>query len=175
MRKPRSAWSASRDRNGGHSITPFELHYTPSRRERAAVELIPWVPAIAGSIGFGIGALVLASDVSAWLLLLLLVPLILYRGLMVLLIDLMLRSPRPVHIQVAATAFTVRCGNQHQTRLLDGIIQVFRTEGQDSWTVLHLDRSSLVIPVTAITSEQVDFLKSFARRAATERRTVPHP
>src|SRR5689334_7389210 len=44
-------------------VAPFTLHYALTRRQRAA-DLFPWLPALAGSIGFGIGVLVLAVDVS---------------------------------------------------------------------------------------------------------------
>ena len=50
---------------------------------------------------------------------------------------------------------------------LDGIFQVFRAG--DTWTVLHLDGTVLTIPADAITAEQVDYLKSFARRSAAAR------
>ena len=40
-------------------MIPFHLQYTLTRRQRLAVELYPWLPAIAGTIGFVIGALYL--------------------------------------------------------------------------------------------------------------------
>ena len=48
-------------------VVPFHLHYTLSRRQRLATEIYPWLPAIAGSIGFVLGALYLATTVSPWL------------------------------------------------------------------------------------------------------------
>jgi hypothetical protein len=47
---------------------------------------------------------------------------------------------------------------------------MFHTD--DVWTVLHLDGSVLTIPADAITTEQIEYLRSFARRAAAAR-TAP--
>ena len=61
----------------------------------------------------------------------------------------------------------MRSGGETKWLPLDGVFQVFRTG--DTWTVLHLDGTVLTIPADAITAEQVEYLKSFARRAAAAR------
>jgi hypothetical protein len=149
-------------------VTPFRLHFQRSRRQRLASELPQWLPAIAGSLGFGLGAAFLSYTVSPVFLLLLLLPPLLYRGLFVLLIDLLCNPRQTVVIDVTDTAFVVRSPDPQPQRDLAGIFQVFRSG--TVWTVLHLDGSATAIPADAITDEQVQFLKSFALRAAAERR-----
>lgn len=150
----------------------FQLRYTLSRRQRLAVELHPWLPAIAGTIGFAIGALYLVLFVSAWFLLLFLLPPIAYRGLFVFLIDIAFRSRQPVEVTVEEDRFGVRIDGDDHRHSLEGIFQVFRSDTGATWTVLHLDGTVLTIPADAIAVEQLEYLKSFALRAARERRAA---
>ena len=151
-------------------MVPFRLRFTLSRRQRLAAELPPWVPAIASSLGFAIGLAVLAVDVSPWFVLLLLVPLILYRGLVVLLLELFLHSSQTVDVRVDGSNLELRAGDKRLSLPLAGIIQVFAAG--HVWTVLHFDGAVLTIPATAITEAQIDYLKSFARTAAAERKAA---
>jgi hypothetical protein len=151
-------------------VVPFHLRYTLSRRQRTAAELVPWVPVIAGSLGFTIGVAVLTVDVSPRFLALLLIPLTLYRGLFILLFDLTIHSGQVVEMSVDETKLEMLAGDKRLSLPLDGIIQVFRTD--NAWTVLHFDGSVLSIPADAINAEQIDYLKSFARRAAEERKAA---
>jgi hypothetical protein len=64
-------------------------------------------------------------------------------------------------------ALVVQSESEMKWLPLDGIFQMFSSS--DTWTVLHLDGSVLTIPTDAITGEQVNYLKSFARRAAAAR------
>lgn len=153
-------------------MLPFHLHYTLSRRQRLATELYPWLPAIAGSIGFVIGALYLSTTVSRWFLVMLLLPVVAYRGLFVFAFVIATHPRQSVEVEVNESELKVIIDNEGRLLPLDGIIQVFRSEDGSTWTVLHFDRSSLTIPSEAITGEQLDYLKSFARRAAEERRAV---
>jgi hypothetical protein len=148
-------------------VAPFHLRFTLSRRQRVA-ELLPWLPAVAGTIGFGMGAAFLATVASPWFLLLLLLPVIYYRGLFFLLIELAFWPQQSVEVFVDETQLEVRTRHSRRSQPLDGIIQVFRSG--EAWTVLHLDRTSLLIPIEAITHEQIDYLKAFALRAAAERK-----
>jgi hypothetical protein len=151
-------------------VAPFHVRYTLSRQQRLATELLPWVPAIAGSLGFTIGVTVLAADVSPWFLFLLLVPLTLYRGLFVLLFNLAIHSGQQVEVMVDETKLEMLSSGKRLLIPLAGIIQVFRSG--TAWTVLHLDGSVLTIPAEAITDEQTNYLKSFARSAAAERKAA---
>ncbi|MCE9565508.1 MAG: hypothetical protein K8U57_26095 [Planctomycetes bacterium] len=154
------------------SVTPFHVRYMLTRRQRVG-ELLPWLPALAASIGFGIGGVYLSGAVSLWFLLLFLLPIIFYRGLFVLLFDLASRSRQPVELTVDETALWVLFDATRLKLSLDGIIQVFRSD--DGWTVLHHDGSSVLIPFDTLTDTQLDYLKSFARRAAEERKASdPH-
>lgn len=144
------------------------LRYSLSRGQRLAVELPPWIPAIAGSLGFTMGIAVLAVDVSAWFFFLVLIPLVLYRGLFAILIDLVIHSGKPVELTVDEGDLHLQRGDERLSLPLTGIIQVFRS-GQ-SWTVLHLRGEVLTIPADAIAEEQIEYLKSFARIAAAERK-----
>ena len=67
-------------------MTPFSIRYTLTRRQRLG-ELLPRLPALAGSIGFSVGAAYLAVVVSPWCFALLALPLIYYRRLFVLVLN----------------------------------------------------------------------------------------
>jgi hypothetical protein len=151
------------------SVLPSHLHYSLTRRQRLAVELYPWLPAIAGALGFTIGVLYLVVAVSPWFLLLLLLPVIAYRGLVVFLFDIAIQARQPVEVVVNETQLGVTIQRHQRWLPLDGIIQVFRSESGTTWTVLHLDGTVLTIPAEAIAAEPLDYLKSFALRAARER------
>ncbi len=148
-------------------MAPFRLTYTLSRRQRLAVEIMPWLPAVAASLGFVVGAAFLATTASLWFLLLLLIPPLVYRGLVALVFDLVVRGGLAVEVAVDETTLEVAARGDRRKLALAGIFQVFRSG--DAWTVLHLDGSVLTIPANAIAVEQVEYLKSFARRAAATR------
>jgi len=151
-------------------VTPFQLHYTLTRRQRVANELLPWVPAIAGTLGFVTGIFYLAVSVSTWFLFMLIVPAILFRGLFALLLDLLMNQGNRVELAVEDSLLQIQTDRMKSSLPLNGIIQVFRSG--KVWTVLHYDGAVLTIPATAISSEQIDFLKSFARNAAAERKAA---
>jgi hypothetical protein len=153
-------------------VVPFHLRFGLSRRQRLATELYPWLPALAGGIGFCIGAAYLVLVVSPWFLILFLVPLIAYRGLLAFLFDVAMRARQPVEFVVEDSRFGLAIDNEQRWLPLDGIFQVFRSESGSFWTVLHLDGTVLTIPADAIAGDQLDYLKSFALRAAAERRAV---
>jgi hypothetical protein len=153
--------------SGGAAVEPFTLRFALSRRQRLAVELPPWLPAVAGTTGFGLGALYAGLFASPWFLLLLLLPPIMYRGLFAFAFELVACGGRPVEMIADGGELEVRSAGLAQQLPLDGIFQVYRSG--DTWTVLHLDGSVLTIPADAITAEQIEYLKSFARRAAAAR------
>lgn len=148
-------------------MSPFRLQYGLTRRQRLAVELMPWLPAIAATVGFGLGAVYFALTVSPVFLVLLLIPLLVYRGLVLFAAEIVFRARRPVELVVTDVTLEVRTRGEARELPLDGIIQVFR-EG-DVWTVLHLDGTALSIPLDAITPEQVEFLRAFAHRRLVSR------
>jgi hypothetical protein len=151
-------------------VAPFHFHYSLFRRQRFATELLPWVPAITGSLGFTIGLAYLSVEVSAWFLLLLIIPVILYHSLFAVLFDLIVHSEQLVEMSVDDSHLEVKAGKKRLSLPLNGIIQVFRTG--NAWTILHLNRSVLTIPADAVTEEQIEYLKSFARIAAAERKAA---
>ena len=152
-------------------MDPFHLRFALSRRQRLVLELPPWLPCVAGTIGFGLGALYAGLFASGWFLLLLLLPPLVYRGLFAFALDLVFTGARPVEVLAGAGELEVRSAGRVQRLTLDGIFQVYRSG--DTWTVLHLGGSELAIPAGAISAEQVDYLKSFARRAAAARAEPP--
>jgi hypothetical protein len=151
-------------------VAPFHFRYFLSRRQRFATELLPWVPAITGSLGFTIGLAYLSVEVSAWFLILLVIPVILYRSLFPVLFDLAIHSQQLVEMSVDDSHLAVKTGKKRLLLPLSGIIQVFRTG--NAWTILHFNRSVLTIPADVVTEEQIDYLKSFARNAAAERKAA---
>jgi hypothetical protein len=148
-------------------VPPFCLRFILKRQQRVA-EVFPWLPALAGSLGFSIGAAFLAIAVSPWFLLFLLLPVIFYRGLFALLLELVFYPSKPVEVIVDGDELTVQTGSERRMLPLDGIIQVFRAG--EVWTVLHIDGTVLHIPAGVATEKQIEFLKSFALRAAEERK-----
>ena len=152
------------------TVEPFQLRYTLSRRQRVT-ELFPWLPAIAGATGFSLGVAFLAKVVSPWFVLLLLLPIIFYHGLFGLLLELVFYPRKLVELSVTPDELAIVSDGHRQSLPLEGIIQVFRAEGETAWTVLHIGGASLTIPTEAITAEQVKYLKSFAL-AAKQRRDV---
>ncbi len=148
-------------------VSPFHLRFTLTRRQRLSVELVPWVPAIAGTVGFGTGAAYLVVSVSSWLFPLLLLPVVVYRGLFAFAFEIVARPRRPVELLVGDAELELRTGGAVRRLPLDGVFQVYRED--TVWTVLHLDGSVLTIPADAITATQVEHLRSFARRAAAAR------
>ena len=148
-------------------MTPFHLTYTLTRRQRLAVEMVPWLPAVAASLGFAVGVAFLAVHVSRWFLPLLALPPVMYRSLVAFAFDIVVRGGRAVEVIADDAGLEVRTGGAAKWLPLDGIFQVFRSGGV--WTVLHLDGSVLTIPADAISGEQVEYLRSFARRSAAAR------
>lgn len=153
-------------------MAPFHLHFSLTRRQRLVVELYPWLPAIAGTTGFLIGTLYLVLFVSAWFLLLVLLPVVAYRGLFAFALDIAFRARQPVDIVIEEERLGVLIDGNRRWLNLDGIFQVFRSETGSTWTVLHLDGTVLTIPADAIAIDQLDYLKSFALRAARERKAA---
>lgn len=145
----------------------FRLTFNLSRRQRLAVELPPWLPAVAGTIGFGLGALYAGLFASPWFLLLLLLPPTVYRGLFTFVFDIALNTDRAVELLADGAELEIRRAGEVKRIPLDGVFQVFR-EG-DAWTVLHLDGTVLTIPADAISDDDIAFLRTFVRRAAAAR------
>lgn len=150
-------------------MTPFTLRYTLTRRQRVG-ELFPWLPALAGGTGFGVGVAFLATAVSPWFLFLLALPVVYYRPLFALLFDLAFRPRRPVEVSADETELVVATSAGRRRLPLDGIIQVCR-HGSD-WAVLHRDGSEVTIPAGAIAADQLDYLKGFALRALAGRKAA---
>jgi hypothetical protein len=149
------------------TVTPFHISYSLSRQQRLRAEVLPWMPAVAGTVGFGSGALYLGSSVSPWCLFLLVLPVVMYRGLFLFAFEIVFRAGRPVELRVGETEMEVRTRGESKALPLDGVFQVFR-DG-DAWTILHLGGHILTIPADAITAEQVEYLRSFAHRHAAAR------
>ena len=148
-------------------MSPFHLKFALTRRQRLRVELPPWLPAIAATLGFGLGAAYAGLYASRWFLLLLLLPLVVYRGLFLFAFDLLVNGGSEVEIRVDDADMEVASGSEVKSLPLDGVFQVFRSD--DTWTVLHLDGTALTIPASEIASEQIEYLRVFAHRAAAAR------
>ena len=143
-------------------MAPFHLRFTLSRRQRLALELPPWLPAVAATTGFWIGSAYAGLYASPWFLFLLLLPVVVYRGLFALAFDLLVRGGRAVELCVDDTELRVASGGEVKSLPLGGLFQVFRSG--DAWTVLHIDGTVLTIPADAISAEQVAYLRTFAHR-----------
>ena len=148
-------------------MSPFHLKFTLSRRQRLVLDLPPWLPAVAATIGFSLGAAYAGLYASSWFLLLLLLPVLVYRGLFVFAFDLIVNGGRAVELRVDDVEMAVKTGDETKRLPIEGIFQVFRSD--DTWTVLHLDGTVITIPETAITFEQISYLRIFAHRTLAAR------
>lgn len=148
-------------------MVPFRLQYALGRRDRLAVEFTPHLPAFAAALGFTSGIAYLGAVVSAWLFVLLLLPVVVCRGLIAFLAEVATVAARPVDVVVEADRLGLLAPIGRVWLYLDGVIQVYRTG--KNWTLLHLNGSVLTIPTHAIEPEQVEFLKGFALRGWRER------
>lgn len=148
-------------------MEPFRLEFRLSRRQRLGVELMPWLPAVAATLGFGVGGIYLALNASPGFLALLALPLAVYPGLFRFAFEIAFCAGPPVQVSVGESSVEVTTSGRARTLPLDGIFQVFKAEGV--WTVLHLDGSVLTIPADAVTDEQIGYLRSFARRSVVQR------
>jgi hypothetical protein len=148
-------------------VSPFHLKFTLTRRQRLVLDLPPWLPAVAATLGFSLGAAYAGLYASPWFLLLLLLPIIVYRGLFVFTFDLLVNGRRVVEIHVDDFDLEVTSDGETKTLPLDGFFQLFRSD--DTWTVLHLDGTVLTIPTNAINNDQLDYLRTFVRRATATR------
>jgi hypothetical protein len=106
---------------------------------------------------------------------LLALPVIFYRGLIVLAFQLAFHPGKPVQVTVGEEELTVSVAGDTRHLPLEGVIQVFRAEGERDWTVLHLDGTSIILPAGSVTDEQLAYLKGFALRAARERWAASPP
>lgn len=150
---------------------PFVVRYSLSRRQRLTYELFPWLPALAGTLGFGVGVAYLCWTVHSLFALLLLLPPLAYRGLFLFLWDVLRRSRVPVELYVDQSHLRWQMPPQAPRTLpLEGIIQVCRTSDPTRWDILHRDGTVIPLPQNAVTPEQLDYLRAFALRAAAQRR-----
>jgi hypothetical protein len=143
-------------------VVPFRLQYALGRCDRFAVEATPHLPAAAAALGFTTGTVYLACVATPWFLVLLALPVFTTRRLLAFLIELVLVPARPVDVVVEADRMGVVVADDRVWLYLDGVIQVYRSAGSRTWTLLHLNGSVLLIPRSAITAEQVAFLQGFA-------------
>ncbi len=146
-------------------MVPFRLRYALGRRDRFAVEFTPHMPAAAAALGFTSGIVYLAAVVSPWFAVLLAWPAYMTRNVLSFLAELLVVSARPVDVLVEADRMGLLVGTERVWLYLDGLIQVYRTDGGRTWTVLHFNGSVLLVPAGAITAEQVLFLQGFALAA----------
>jgi len=143
-------------------VVPFRLQYALGRRDRLAVEFTPHLPAAAAALGFTTGILYLAVAATPWCFLLLVWPALTCRRLLAFLVELLTVPARPVDVLVEADRMGLLVGERRVWLYLDGVIQLYRTDGGRTWTLLHLNGSVLLIPAGAIGREQVEFLQAFA-------------
>lgn len=150
-------------------MVPFRLQYALGRRDRFAVEFTPHIPTLAAALGFTLGILYLAVVASPWFAALLAWPAYITRSLLAFVVEWLVVAARPVDVLIEADRMGLQVGAERVWLYLDGLIQVFRTDGGRTWTLLHLNGSVLLIPVRAITAEQVRYLQTFALTAWRQR------
>ncbi len=155
-------------------MVPFRLQYALGRRDRFAVEFPPQLPAAVAALGFSSGILYLTLTATPWCIVLLVLPAFTTRKLAAVLFELLAVPARAVDVLVEADRMGLRVGHDRVWLYLEGVIQVYRTAGRRTWTLLHINGSVLLIPAAAIREEQVQFLQRFALTAWRRRqRTQP--
>ncbi len=149
----------------------FRVEYHLDRRQLLRLELMPWLPAIAGTLGFGLGAVYLSTTVSPIFALLFLLPLVMYRGLFRFLIELVIFPRRPVRLEISGDVLRWQMGRSPPRELpLTGIIQVCRTGDPQWWTILHRDGTVIPLQADLLSESELGYLKGFALEAARQRR-----
>ncbi len=149
------------------TAAPFLLHYELSRAQRLAPHLLPWAPCLGASLGFSFGIIFLAKVVSLWFLPLLITPLLLCRRFGMLALGILRHRREPVDLLVGESHLELRAAGFSLRFALTGIVQVYRSEG-DTWTVLNRDNTAITIPASAISEEQLRYLKRFVQRPKRE-------
>ncbi len=159
-----------------HQKITFCVEFHLDRQQLLRLELMPWLPAIAGTLGFGLGAVYLSTTVSPGFALLFLLPVVMYRGLFRFLIELVIFPRRPVRLEITGDVLRLQMGRTPPRELpLTGIIQVCRTGNPLWWMVLHRDGTVIPLRADALNESQLAYLKGFALEAARQRRQIATP
>jgi hypothetical protein len=155
--------------------TPFHLCYTLSRSQRLVPHLHLWgwvyTPFVVLLFGFfgvrtavsayswnGAGVAVFGGLALGLFFLL--------RGLFVGLLDVVLVPVRRMDVVVEENAAGILIGGERWYLFLDGILDI-RKFRDDTWTIRHWNGTVLHIAASAITAEQVAYLRAAMERGRT--------
>ena len=145
---------------------PCHLRYELSRRQRLVPHLAIWLgylPVLAIMAG---GVVLAAIYWSPWLSPLILVPLWLYKGFIIGVVDVAFFRVRPMDIVVEEKGLGFLMGGERWWLWLDGFIAIERY-ARDTWTLQHFNGHVVNIPVSVIPEDVIEFIKEEAARGHT--------
>jgi hypothetical protein len=155
---------------------PFHLRYTLSRSQRLVTTLrihwgLPWTLFILCLFSF----FCIRTIVSAWSLSgiglavfggLALFVFLSHRGLFVGLIDVLLVPVRRMDVIVEENAAGILFGTERWYLFLDGITGL-RRFSDNTWTIQHYNGTTFLVDASAISEDQIDYLKAAMERGRT--------
>lgn len=145
---------------------PFHLRYDLSRRQRLMPHIGVW-----GSMSLVIplsllGIILLSLSKSPWWALSSLPLFFVFRGFFIGMLDVILHRTRSMDIVVENNALGFLAGGERWYLFLDGITDI-RKYCRDTWTIQHWNGSVINVLASAITDDQMEYIKAAAERGRT--------
>lgn len=142
----------------------FQLRYVLTRRQRILPHLRIWLPYLPGVVAVAVVGIFLVIG-KWWLFPILLLFLLLFRGFWIGLLDVAIRPVRLMDIEVQQNGLGFMIGGERRWLFLDGMTRILRTS--DIWTFCHHNGHVINIPTSAITEDQVEFIRQAAAKGKT--------
>jgi hypothetical protein len=155
--------------------TPFHLRYSLSRAQRFVPHLRIWgMPLTLLVVGL-FGFFCVMAVMSAWLFnvmgligfgVLAVFLFVLFRGLLVGLLDVLLVPVRNMDVIIEENAAGILLGGERWYLFLDGITRIDRFR-DDTWTIQHCNGSVLHIAAAELSPEQLAYIRAAMERSRT--------
>lgn len=138
---------------------PFQLHYDLDRGQRLIPHLALWGPISLLIVALCAGVVWFALSTSVWFAILLLPVMWFFSGFFLGLLDVAFCPVRSMDIVVEENGLGFLAGGERWFVFLDGVSSIRRYR-DDVWTILHWNGTVINIPVSAITDDQLQCLKT---------------
>ena len=142
---------------------PFHLRYDLNRRQRLVPHVAIWGPVGLIGVGAVAGPLYLAVFASPWWAFVAFVLLWIFRRFFVGILDVVIHPVRHMDVVVEENGLGFLIGRERWYIFLDGILDI-RKFRKDTWTIQHFNGTVIHVLASAITDEQIDYLKAAAER-----------
>jgi hypothetical protein len=144
---------------------PFHLMYELTRRQRFLPHLKVWMPYLPSALALVVGSLLLVR-VRWWLFPFTLFAFWMTCGLWVGFVEIAFRSVKPMDIVVEENGLGFLAGGERCFLFLDGI-RFMKQLIPGVWTIYHHNGHVVHIPNSAITADQVSYIKEIAAKGKT--------